>query len=226
MNLLPGWEPDFGGGVQALDTIEFVASSISIGTSITAPMDIQAGDSLLIWQCAVNDDFYDPPPSLVTPSGFSLIGTDTATFTKAASWRCALHWKLAAGTEGGQSFNVMNGQDGYITPNQRSIMAVFRKTPASVGMAPQDIRVDASTSGVSQTTINMATGQAPLIGIDCYMGFDEDIASVFPGAICNPASGAADLPLALRYFLYDAAPEDQLTGSNWGSQASCYFELT
>lgn len=233
MNLLPGWHPGIviAGASQAAATIALVASSVSVTTSITIPVGVQAGDLLVIWHIGVNDDYNDPPPSDVTPSGFTPVGSDTASVFKEVNWRASLHWKMANGTEGGTSVNVVQGQDGFTSPNERSICAVFRRTPAAVSITAHDPRVDASSSGsgVSQTTIDAGGGVVPLVALDCVAGAgyeDLDIAAVYPtGAINNPASGTGDNPVSIPYYIQNFVAANQLTSSGWSAQGSVYFEM-
>lgn len=230
MSFLPGWHPGIviAGASQAAATIALVASSVSVTTSITIPVGVQAGDLLVIWHIGVNDDYNDPPPSSVTPSGFTLVGSDTDEVFKEVNCRASLHWKMAAGTEGGNSVNVVQGQDGFTSPNERSICAVFRRTPAAVSITAHDPRVDADFDGVAQTTVDAGAGNVPLVVLDCAAGAgyeDFDISAVFPGAINNPASGTGDNPIAIAYVIQNSIAANELTASGWSAQGSVYFEM-
>lgn len=212
MSILPGLHPGFfaAGSAQA-EGLSFITSATSNGNTITAPVGIVAGDILVIGHCASDED--GTAPAVVTPSGFTVIGSASDS-DSGVSIRLSLHQKVAAGTESGVSFNVVDGNNSYVNPNQRSEFAVFRKAPTpAVSVSAQDISTAADIAvAIGSETILSGAGVVPLIALAVmhFNPFDTDNndpanASMTPsdGSITNGGNGQFN-SIRMFYQMYDA----------------------
>lgn len=145
----------------AASSITMVASNTFAGTTtatITLPADIQSGDLIALY------DFSDGAlngvaPSLVTPTGFTSVGSTTGNLR-----RSAISYKVAAGTEGGTSITGMGGADN----DQIKIVLVFRGSSVITAASSFDY-AGQHTSGTPTTqTVDANAGTPPLIILAAY----------------------------------------------------------
>lgn len=164
MNFLPGWHPGFFAAGSANDVLDFVDFTFSSAATIAHPASVLAGDLLFIVHCGSDEDA--TAPAQVTPSGYTLLGTATDS-SGGVSLRLSVHYKVAAGTEGGTSVNVINGNNTYISPNQQSFCLQYRRDPtpiASINVVDLSQAADIDAALLDET-ITASAGAAPLIAI-------------------------------------------------------------
>jgi hypothetical protein len=231
MNFLPGWEPGLIIAAGEQETaIAFVNSSVSTGSTIIIPSGVQAGDLLVITHCGSDNDG-SPPPN-VTPSGFTLATTESQSAGSKFSWRHSVHYKLAVGTEGGTSVNVIQGNDGYLNPDQRSICMQFRRSPSAAGITLGDAE---TFDNAGWPTIEAATGAAPLVVLASVQlnvnndGANPNTVTLTPTADGRVDNGGApdDNVITTLYKLYLDTPQDVDFNTTFGyAGAGMYFSMT
>lgn len=165
-------------------TLARISAAQSTTASITCPT-VQAGDLLLF----SNSASLLGGPTLVTPSGFTLIDNVLIGTT----YRHSIFYKKAVGTEGGTNLAGMSADQQLIS------LAVFRKTPAIAGIALSSVN-SASNFGTAQLadqTVAAAGGVSPLLIIGNF--------GVVTEAVSNSSMSPAEDSqyTAFGSFLYD-----------------------
>lgn len=236
MNFMPGWEPGLiiAAGQQGT-TVSFFNSSVSNASTITIPNGVQAGDLIIIAHSGSDDD--GTPPANVTPSGFTQAVTASDNQASKFSWRHSVHYKLAIGTEGGTSVNVIQGNDSYNNPDQQSVCMVFRRSPAASAITLQAAESDVDGSNEANVkSIPSSAGAVPIVVIGTIHGnvdsSDLDAADISlsptqDGRIPSGADASDNLTIAV-YKIYNSAPADVtlVESANYYALASMYFELS
>jgi len=165
------------GGSSPLSAVGSITGSTSSSASLTVtyPTGITAGD--LIFVCFnAGDAGSVTPPTITTPSGYTLLFTQGAYNTaNVDATNVGFYYKIAAGTESG-SF-TMTATGGTF---RSTYLVVFRK---SVGVVTSVVRAGTTQQGSTGTAITPSTqtvtnssGTAPLIVI---AGFQGSSAQVF-----------------------------------------------
>lgn len=138
--------------MASITSITNPSSSTSTSSTINAPSDLQMGDLLLIFDCASTAL---SPPSTVQPSGFTAVDSQSGTSMTDAMW-----YKIADGSEAGQSFTGMNG--GY---SNRKLFLVFRANVPIISATVSTVSKQITASNPTSKTISASGGTAPLLVI-------------------------------------------------------------
>ena len=205
----------FGAAQQDALTLSFLASATSTGSTITVPATVQAGDLLLYFDRARNGAI--TPPTSVTPTGFTLIGTSiTASFT-----RVNLSYKIAVGTEASTNITGMNGNS-----QNNKIMLVFRGSSPLVSVTPASVAEEATTGDPSAQVVTASGGTPPLIVVAQYAteANPVDPRTFSPAEDAEIANGTTHYA---KYKIYNTAPADVTVdkdddGTNF--LRSCYLQ--
>lgn len=225
MNFLPGWQHGLLALTPPGPTVTFVASTTSVTNTITAPPAINAGDLLVIAHCGSDSDAAAPVD--VTPTGFTLAVTDSVDDPDFSN-RLSIHYKVATGAEDSGVFSVIAGNDSFLATDQRSIFAVFRRTPAASTWSLND----GQPGGGGSDTITSGTGDVPLVAIaasqDNLDGESGDPADFTftptqDAIIANGGDNAENL-LTLTYKIYNVSPADLTVNAGFYGRGSAYFE--
>jgi hypothetical protein len=155
-NLLGFWAKR---STPTITTMTYVANTVSEGTTITLPATINAGDLLVLIQCASDGDV--GAPADVTPSGgWADIPTSVSATTGSGSIRLSGKYKIADGTEDSAVTTGMNGSlaDGKVAWQFRGNLAI---ATLSLGAAVGD----ATANNPAQQTILASSGTPPVVGI-------------------------------------------------------------
>jgi hypothetical protein len=183
---------------STLSTITAALSATSTASTITFPGGIIAGDLIVLLDVASTAG---SPPSAVTPSGFTQIGSSiTGTSTRQTLWL-----KLAAGTETG-NLTGMNG-----TTNRKA-MYVFRGNVAATAVNSGSVGGQMTAGNPTAQNVTASSGTPPLVVIGAYSVFGSS-ATVNPRTM-SPAkdgeieAGGAGADAWLAYKIYNSSPSD------------------
>ena len=220
------------GGAEALETLEFVTSSQTTTTTLTAPADIQAGDFLVILQRA--SSYPGGTPSTVTPSGFSEAVNTNGTGA-GVNTRQILNYKIADGTEASANFTIMNGSDSGYDPDERGLFLVFRANVPLASASLQDPDGQFTTGNPTAQTITSGSGTPPLIAIGTYGAFNSittpTMSPTEDGTVSSTTTGTNDI--SLKYKIYNVGDSPANVSVDMGDAGgesnnilqSCYFNL-
>lgn len=199
MSFLPGMFP--GASSAKLTSLSQVLSATSTdSTTITAPNGIAGNTDLIVLLDYIADS--TTAPAAAVPSGFTQIVT--ATINTA---RLVLSYKLADGTEGGNSLTGMTYTDGgggkalYVFRGNASISSVNLSSPAS----------QATDSNPSAQNVAASAGTPPLIVIGCYTS--TTVTSVDPRTFSTTKDGELEavgtfVDVWIAYKIYNSGPGD------------------
>lgn len=179
-------------------SISVFGSATSVAASITAPASILAGDLLVLLDRAEN--LASPPPTLVTPTGFTSIGNLTdGTFA-----RQNLSYKIADGSESSSSITGMTG-DEYVY----KAMYVFRGNIAISTASPLSVGGEATAANPVSQTVTAGSGATPLIVLGAYSVYsDSGLSTVDPRTFSTTKDGeiSPNTSLYLAYKIYNGTP--------------------
>lgn len=199
-------------------TISFVSSATNgvagtngTSTSVTLPSTIQANDILVIF-CNVIDSNSSTPPSITTPSGYTLVNVQGSyNIPQADTESVGTYYKIAVSGDASSTLTISSGNGNY-----RSVTAiVFRTTKGSspnISIASLNSYGSAVTSGSAPSppnqTVTSGTGSAPLIVLASYVTLStRTFTPTEDGEIASFNAGRY-----MRYRIYNSSPVDTLVG--------------
>jgi hypothetical protein len=219
----------FGAG-RALTSITQVLSATSTATTITAPSGIQAGDLIVMADCAGGVS----TPTDVIPTGFTGIETNTTPIT--SRMRCS--YKLADGSEGGTSITGM-AATGF--GSVAKAIYVFRGDFPASSLTLADVETQGTSGNPTAQTVSASGGIAPLVILGFYAEADTS-AAVNPrtftvagspakdGELQSTSNASLDIDLWIAYKIYNSAPQNASIdmddeGNDGNSLMSCYIQM-
>lgn len=138
--------------MSTITSITNPSSATSTTSTITAPSDLQAGDFLLLFDCASTSL---SPPTVVTPTGWTALDSQSGT-----SMTDAMSYKIADGTEAGSSITGMNG--GY---SNRKLLVVFRGNVPFIAATIQSKVKQITASNPTSKTITSGSATTSILVI-------------------------------------------------------------
>jgi len=190
-SFLPGMFPGFIASAADALTLEFVTSTNSEATTITAPATVNAGDLLVLFDLALGILI----PTAVTPTGF----TNVANFASSSALRGMVSYKIAVGTEDGATITGMDGQS-----NERKQLLQFRGSSPIATVTPSTFNGQGTTGNPTAQNVVASGGTAPLIVVAMYGSQSPIDPRTF--------SPAADAEISTNVNLYVKYRIDALTG--------------
>lgn len=155
--------------------LTLVTSAVSTTVNLTAPSGIQAGDLLVLF------DFISAiSASAGVPGDMTQIGS---TFSFSSTGRFVVSYKIADGTESGNSYNGCNGSS---SQSYRKTMLVFRgNRPISSLSVSATVAGEITAGNPAQATNAASSGTpAPCLGLTCFScatgGVDPRTTSITP----------------------------------------------
>lgn len=204
-NFLPGWFPA-GAVAGAPLTLSFV-TSVAGGAganSITAPATIEAGDVMVVFNCARGSGGI---PTTAIPSGFTEITNVSAADAFLARAICS--YKIAVGNEDGTTLNGMTVSGIELDPTSM-LLFMFRGsrpvTSVTIGDADSGTITTGSPPG---QTVTASGGTAPLIVFGAFMS-DETIDG-YTFTPTGDATGGVTGPnqhMQFEYGIFNTSPQD------------------
>jgi hypothetical protein len=198
------------GVAKVSDTIDFVASAIAAGSTVTYPSTVLSGDILIVGAYTYADTTGVAPN---TPSGWTKIGNGSAApWFASPAYRIsgALYYRVADGTEGASTsgFNFPNGGGGAYA------VGMYRPSFATSSASLGDVVVSTSTS---QEVISSGSATAGYKGvISCLAWSTYD-----PSTFCT-SSPTADLDAQRD----NTGNDGQLIGKSFGSGSATDVTVT
>jgi hypothetical protein len=195
------------GGEDTLTTLTQVLSATAEdSTTIAAPMGIQAGDLILLFDYASASK---GDPSLVTPSGFTAVVSDLN--SPAAN---VVSYKIATGSEGGTNITGMvdDGSAAFAT----KLLYVFRGNVPIVSITATDTATQSTSGDPGDQTANASTETPPLIVFGTYgcLSAAVDPRSFSPAkdGELSAGHGPGDGEAWLAYKIYNSGPANVTIG--------------
>lgn len=217
----------FMAGGSSLTSITQVLSATSTGTNITAPSGIQAGDLIVLYDCATAAI---GSVTEVTPTDFNSI----AAIAVGTNARAVASWKLALGTEGSSSITGMAAAGAGSTTK---VMYVFRgDIPASL-ITVASTNSQGTSGNPTAQTVTSSSGVAPLVILGFYAARDD--ITISPRTFTVGGVGAKDAELEsngtfgdtwVAYKIYNSSPQNaSIDMDDEGSAnllVSCYIQMS
>jgi hypothetical protein len=189
---------------QAL-TLEFVASAVSSGSSVTIPASAAAGDLAVYIDYAVNQESIDiTPPSSVTPWGFSNFVNRGVTWNAGPlndfGARGMISRRILTAGDPGSGRTGMTGNN-----SNSKILMIFRPSLAATA-AVASVSSQATNGNPSSQSVLAGSGAAPLVVI----GAAAHGGGLGSFSTTSPSFTAQETRNRLRagYRIYNTSPAD------------------
>lgn len=204
---------------QRVNSISFVASTNTSSGTITVSNSARSGDFAIF----IDRDgrTVSTPPTLVTPSGWTLIDTIGVAVTGGSS-RASLFYRVLTSSDPGATVTGMN--NGFA----RKILLVFRPDVGASTITIASV-AEYMGNGTASQTVTSGSGSVPLVVI-AHMATNTNTSlgtrSFSPTQDATVTNGATQ---EARYKIYNASPADvtaALSQSRGGNTLqSFYFSL-
>jgi hypothetical protein len=181
--------------VAPLTTLTQVASNTSIASTITGPAGIVAGDLLVYFDNARGSS---GAPTTVTPSGFSLVATNTI-----GNDRQNISIKIATGAEANAAIAGMNGTD-----SNQKLMYVFRGDVPILAANASTPNGEATNGNPSDQNVLSSAGVVPLVVIAGYGSESGIDPRTFTPTKDGEINVTSNNDAWLAYKIYNSSPAD------------------
>lgn len=192
----------------AARAIAFFGSATSTGTNVTMPASVLANDIAILVDGAV--DITTTPPSSVTPSGWSAIGSSVSTTLNGDSAsRVNVSRKVLVGSEGGSSIAGMS--EGIA---QAKVLLVFRPS-SGTWEAASSVNAVAQDTTISNQTVTVGAAPGIVIGW-AYDGY-ESAAGLGMSPAADATISVAGSALQVGRRIYNSAPVNNTVSTTMGA---------
>ena len=200
-------------------------TSSSSSLSVTYPTGIAAGD-LIVVCFAAGDADSATPPTITTPSGYTLLFTQGGYNSSTVDAdNLGFYYKIAAGTESGTFTMTASGsaQSIYRTMS----LAVFRKSTTAVSAVTRAGTSQEGSTGTSITpatqTVTNSAGPAPLI---VFAGFAGSSAQSFSPSGTSLVTGGKGMIYRVDNTLTSNTTVSMTASGTEQIMASFYLQVT
>lgn len=187
-----------------VSSLSFVASATSASSTITIPATAQAGDVAILYDVANSGS----TPTSVTPTGWTAVRSDSATFSRQNSSAAIL-----SASDAGATITGMTGSNWV----NKSLIVVRPNIPATaIVAAGANGEITASTP--TDQTVSASAGSIPLVVVAGYtVNGTLGTLTFSPSQDATVSNGIFQ---RLRYKIYNSTPADVTVGmadggTNW-----------
>lgn len=183
-------------------TVQYITSTVSTTSTITAPTNIMRGDLLVLLQYAKNST-----AALPTNTAVVTFTNSVGTATGSSDTRIVARYKIADGSECGATITGMNG-----TATNSKHLLVFRSTQGPITVpAVSAYNATVVDTNPGAQTISASGQTTPLIAIGTY---HNSSAAVDPRVFTVGGVESADGEISnttshyVKYKIYNSSPSD------------------